>query len=76
MPMELMALDIQNSPTEGSITVSNELDPVRVQHALRKLITDLDYDLHKQIECDEETGDDSYPILVEGFINDYNEMSN
>lgn len=52
------------------------LDPKRVDAALRSLISDLDYDLHKEIECDEETGDDSYPILVEGFINDYNETSN
>lgn len=51
------------------------LDPKRVDAALRATINDLDYDLHKSIECDEETGEDSYPILVEGFINDYNETS-
>jgi len=56
--------------------MSMALDPTKVERALRSLISDIDYDLHKNIECDEETGDDSYPILVEGFINDYNETSN
>lgn len=32
-----------------------------VESALRTLMADLDYDLHKALECDEETGHDWYP---------------
>lgn len=32
-----------------------------VESALRMLMADLDYDLHKALECDEETGHDWYP---------------
>lgn len=44
------------------------LDPQRVEKALRELISRVDYDTHKYIECDEETGEDGYPDLVEDFI--------
>jgi hypothetical protein len=47
------------------------LDPRAVDAALRSLISDLDYDLHKQLERDEETGEDNYPIIVAKFINSY-----
>lgn len=43
----------------------------RVDAALRALISDLDYDLHKNIECDEETGEDGYPDLVDEFVETY-----
>lgn len=39
-----------------------------VEAALRALIADVDYDLHKQIECDEEDGTDHYPGLAANFI--------
>lgn len=38
-----------------------------VERALRYLLADLDYDIHKSIERDEETGDNNYPHLAEWF---------
>lgn len=51
------------------------LDPEAVGAALRKVIEFADYDLHKQIECDEETGEDTYAEHVERFIRHYEEVS-
>ncbi|MEQ4566216.1 hypothetical protein [Paenarthrobacter sp. CAP02] len=53
----------------------SNLDPARVDRALRLLISDIDYDTHKSLENDEETGEDSYPELVQDFIISY-EKSN
>jgi len=50
-----------------------EVNETAVRLALRRLISYLDYDLHKSIECDEETGDDNYPLYAEGFIRYYNQ---
>lgn len=36
--------------------------------ALRAVIASVDYDLHKQIECDEEDGTNHYPGLAAKFI--------
>lgn len=47
------------------------LDPERVDAALRKLISLLDYDTHKYLECDEDNGEDRYPELVAQFIDSY-----
>ncbi|WP_328742944.1 hypothetical protein OG436_29575 [Streptomyces caniferus] len=47
------------------------LDPRRVDAALRNLIAHLDYDLHKAIECDEMTGEDTYDECVADFIAAY-----
>lgn len=47
------------------------LDPQRVDKALRELISRLDYDTHKYLECDEDNGEDRYPELVEEFIDYY-----
>jgi hypothetical protein len=47
------------------------LDPKRVDTALRDLISRLDYDTHKYLECDEDNGEDHYPELVEEFIDYY-----
>lgn len=45
-----------------------ETPPVnRYQRALESLIADLDYDLHKNIEQDEETGENKYPEIAERF---------
>lgn len=44
------------------------IDPKRVDAALRNLIAYLDYDLHKAIECDEMTGEDTYDGRVADFI--------
>ncbi|MFF1684469.1 MULTISPECIES: hypothetical protein [unclassified Streptomyces] len=38
-----------------------------VESALRDLIADLDYDLHKGHERDEETGEDHYPGTARAF---------
>lgn len=51
--------------------MASKLDPAKVDHALRELISRVDYDTHKYIECDEETEEDNYPGLVEDFIRYY-----
>ncbi len=48
-----------------------DLDPQRVDAALRALLADIDYDLHKSWECDESDGKDYYHVLVESFIESY-----
>lgn len=52
--------------------MANELDPFKVDQALRLIISDLDYDLHKNLENDEETGVDVYPAIASVFIRHYN----
>lgn len=47
------------------------LDPARVDRALRAVIAELDYDLHKSIERGEETGEDTYPETAAQFIEEY-----
>jgi hypothetical protein len=48
--------------------MSNILDPANVEQALRRLIaTDVDYDIHKEIELNE-AGEDDYPELTATFI--------
>jgi hypothetical protein len=47
------------------------LSPYRVDLALRDLISTLDYDTHKYLECDEDNGEDRYPELVAQFIESY-----
>lgn len=49
------------------------LNPESVDKALRELIAVLDYDLHKYLECDESTGEDTYHEEVVRFIEAYNE---
>jgi hypothetical protein len=41
------------------------MDPL--EQALRWLIADLDYDIHKSIERDEWDGEDKYPALAGEF---------
>jgi hypothetical protein len=47
------------------------LDPKAVDYALRKVISLLDYDLHKSLEHDEETGEDTYGEEVATFTAAY-----
>jgi hypothetical protein len=47
------------------------IDPERVDRALRNIIARLDYDLHKGIERDEETGEDTYHEVVADFVKAY-----
>lgn len=49
----------------------NGLDADALEAALRATISDLDYDLHKSLESDEETGEDTYPNVVSAFLNSY-----
>lgn len=48
------------------MTISSE--PAKVEAALRAFIASVDYDLHKQLECDEEDGTNHYPGLAANFI--------
>ena len=50
------------------------LNPEAVEHALRSMLADLDYDLHKYTECGEEDGTNHYPELTRTFILDYNSI--
>lgn len=43
------------------------LDPQRLDKVLRRFLAELDYDLHKSWERDEEDGKDYYHILVQSF---------
>lgn len=47
---------------------SQELDPERLDKVLRSFISDLDYDVHKTIQCGEDDGVDHYPETVEFFL--------
>lgn len=53
------------------VDVSLKLDHAKVEAALRTLIGDLDYDLHKHLQEDEESGVDRYPDLAAEFIGLY-----
>lgn len=55
--------------------MAQPLDPQRVDRALRNVIEHLDYDQHKYLECDEETGEDIYHEWVDRFIDAYGEDS-
>lgn len=46
----------------------NELDPSRLESALRMYIAELDYDIHKGIENGEEDGLDHYHEEVDFFL--------
>ena len=60
-----------HTPQDRGDGMSAELSPEYVQEALSRIIADLDYDLHKQINEDEETGEDRYPELAADFIAEY-----
>jgi hypothetical protein len=47
---------------------SDELDPSRLESALRMYVAELDYDTHKYIESPEDGGPDRYPQEVEFFL--------
>lgn len=49
------------------------LNPESVDKALREVIAYLDYDLHKALEYDESTGEDTYHEEVVRFIEAYEE---
>ena len=65
--------DNQNYPTcfDSVYQPTSDVDASAVESALRHLISDIDYDTHKSIEADEETGEDGYPELTESFIDYY-----
>jgi hypothetical protein len=47
---------------------AQELDPSRLESALRMYIAELDYDMHKNLENGEEDGLDHYPEEVNFFL--------
>lgn len=47
---------------------SNNLDPDRLESALRMYVSELDYDIHKNLECGEEDGLDHYKEEVDYFL--------
>lgn len=49
-----------------------ELNVERVESVLQSLLSDTDYDLHKNLLTDEESGFNSYPDLAQQFIDLYN----
>lgn len=53
---------------ENALDRARELDPSRLESALRMYVAELDYDIHKGIECDEEDGFDHYSEEVEFFL--------
>lgn len=51
------------------------IDRQAVDAALRKVIGHLDYDMHKGLERDEDTGEDTYSEHVDRFIAAYAEAA-
>lgn len=52
------------------------LEPAVVEEALRQFVSrEVDYDIHKQFECDEEDGSDRYPELAGEFVRLYNKAA-
>jgi hypothetical protein len=47
---------------------SQELDPSRLESTLRMYVSELDYDIHKNLEYSEWDGLDHYPEEVEFFL--------
>lgn len=47
---------------------NNELDPSRLESALRMYVSELDYDIHKMLESPEDGGPDQYPNEVDYFL--------
>lgn len=47
---------------------SNELDPSRLEATLRMYVSELDYDIHKNLENGEEDGLDHYDEEVDYFL--------
>lgn len=48
--------------------VKEGLDPSRLESALRMYVAELDYDIHKNIQCGEEDGLDRYHEEVDYFL--------
>ena len=40
----------------------------QLEEALRDWLAQVDYDLHKAMQCDEETGEDTYPDEADGVF--------
>lgn len=53
---------------KANLRLQNELDPERLESALRMYVAELDYDRHKGIENSEEDGLDHYPEEVDFFL--------
>jgi hypothetical protein len=47
---------------------ADELDPSRLESALRMYIAELDYDVHKELDGFNEEGVDMYPQEVDFFL--------
>lgn len=50
------------------------LNTARVDAALREVFAHADYDLHKSIEHDEDSGEDTYAEHVQRFVEKYQEQ--
>ncbi|MEU0952846.1 hypothetical protein ABZ353_10960 [Streptomyces niveus] len=57
-----------DNKTLAKLFIDKELDPSRLESALRMYVAELDYDIHKGIECGEEDEQDHYPEEVEFFL--------
>jgi len=54
--------------TEYKLSRAQDIDPDRLESALRLYLAELDYDLHKSIADPEDGGPDRYPEEVEFFL--------
>ncbi|MGC9439314.1 hypothetical protein [Streptomyces sp. WG5] len=57
-----------NNKTLVRMVMKNELDPSRLESALRMYVSELDYDIHKNLENGEEDGLDHYHEEVDYFL--------
>lgn len=51
--------------------MATKLKRKHVEAALRSVIAEIDYDTHKQLESDEETGEDTYGLWAKRFSKAY-----
>lgn len=54
--------------------MAERLDPARIEHALKRVIKGIDYDLHKDLEYTEEGETPQYEYLAEQFGEAYASM--
>ncbi|MFJ3084438.1 hypothetical protein ACIPJG_32440 [Streptomyces halstedii] len=57
------------SAEHGPLTETRpDLDPARLERTLRAYVAELDYDVHKGLQCGHGDGVDRYPEEVENFL--------
>ncbi|MFB6881443.1 hypothetical protein ACFCY8_11490 [Streptomyces noursei] len=56
---------------EPAVTITQPM----LEQALRNWLAYFEYDLHKALECNEETGEDTYPEEAQRFFADLQQIA-